>query len=168
MHSRRDFLNHTSILFGQDLLQDASVEDRRRTSLLWPGSLKVLWEACNEKAWGLHPGSLPPRVCKTPPPEIYKPCTFKEFSGQYTQFRHWVRGFLRYPYASEFFVMSGYMVKKVSLEGKPVGDPWFTPQDDIMEVVQWQQWLPPCGKSAHSKLAGKCQIVSTVRSTNMS
>ena len=28
IHSRRDFLNHTSILFGQDLLQDASVEDR--------------------------------------------------------------------------------------------------------------------------------------------
>ena len=168
LHPRRELLSHTSILFGQDLLQDASVEDRHRTSLLWPGSLKVIWETCDEKAWGLQPGSLPPHVCKTPPPEIYKPCTFEEFSGQYTQFRHWVRGFLRYPYAFEFFVISGYMMRKMNLEGKPVGDPWLTPKDDIVEAGQWQQWVPPCGKSAHSKLAGKCQIVSTVHSTNMS
>ena len=76
LHTRKDFLQHTSILCGEDLLQDASVEDRRPLSLLWPGSLKVLWDACDGKAWGMQPGSLPRDVCKTPPPEIYKPCTF--------------------------------------------------------------------------------------------
>ena len=57
---------------------------------------------------------------------------------------------------------------KIDLEGKRVGDPWTAPKDDIREAGQWQLFAPRCGTLAHSVVAGNCQIISTVRSTNIS
>ena len=109
---RREFLQHASILFGEDLLQDVSAEDMQRNLQELADSVKVIWTEFNKKAWGLEPGSLPANVCRDPPPEIYMPCALPNFHRQYAQFRAWVLGFLQYPYASEFFHVSGYIVEK--------------------------------------------------------
>ena len=104
---RREFLQHASILFGEDLLQDVSAEDMQRKLQELAESVKVIWRELNKKAWGLEPGILPANVCRDPPPEIYMPCDLQNFHRQYAQFRAWVLGFLQYPYASEFFHVSG-------------------------------------------------------------
>ena len=109
---RREFLRHASILFGEDLLQDVSAGDMQRKLQELAESVKVIWTEFNKKAWGLEPGSLPANVCRDPPPEIYMPCDWLNFHRQYAQFRAWVMGFLQYPYASEIFHVSGYVVEK--------------------------------------------------------
>ena len=163
---RRELLVHFGVAFGADLLSDEPASsggsDHKRLSV------HAIYAEFNNKAWGLTPGSIPAGVHKSPPIEIYKPCTWPEFYAQYTQFREWVRGFLRYPYAGEFFHIEGYMVQKVDVQGKLLGKPFFTPKGDIREAGQWQQWVPPRGMLAHSNIAGKCMIVSHKRSTNMS
>jgi len=160
---RREFLMHVGVTFGADLLSESSLEPRD-----YRESLQAIYTELNKKAWGLAPGSLPSSVCKNPPPEIYKPCTWPEFYAQYTQFREWVRGFLRYPYAGEFFHIEGYMVQKINVEGGYVEKPFFTPKSDIKEAGQWQQWVPPRGTQCRSNIAGKCVVLSPKRSPNMS
>ena len=104
---RREFLQHASILFGEDLLQEVSAEDMQRKLQELAEGVTVIWTQFSKKAWGLELGSLPANVCRDPPPEIYMPCDLQNVHRQYAQFRAWVLGFLQYPYASEFFHVSG-------------------------------------------------------------
>ena len=160
---RREFLMHVGVAFGAHLLSESRDEPCDCKE-----SLQAIYAKLNNKAWGLRPGSLPAGVCKNPPPEIYKPCTWPEFFAQYKQLQEWVRGFLRYPYAGEFFHIEGYLVQKIDVEGKCVAKPFFTPRADITEAGQWQQWVPPRGTQCRSNIAGKCVVLSPRRSPNMS
>jgi len=157
---RREFLVQFGLAFGADLLSDEPRDCK--------ASLQAIHTEFDNKAWGLSPGSIPAQVCKDPPLEVYRPCTWPEFYAQYKQFRECVRSFLRYPYAGEFFHIEGYRVQKIDLGGNLVGEPFFTPKEDIKEAGQWRQWVPQRGTRAHSKIAGKCAIISAKRSPNMS
>ena len=73
----REFVMHFGAAFGADLLSDEPASsggsDRK-------ASVHAIYAEFNNKAWGLTPGSIPAGVHKSPPAEIYKPCTWPEYS----------------------------------------------------------------------------------------